>query len=151
MTRKQEVAAAVGGYIIAILLVWGSLASCYAVLPQNIENFVVVGEHKSNVYLVDPQNVTPKGEKISFVGLAGRGLGRDEEGRAIIDAENYVFSIFEADCKTFQYAELSRYGKLNGEKYTEKIDKPAIQTAREPTIIFYALKRICLAKPSLYV
>ena len=140
---------AVGCTVVMLAFILLFTSYCYKVIGQKIENFVLVGKADGNAYLVDTKDVRVKGKNILFVGLAGTSIGF-EDGNEIIDSENFMYSIFEGDCSTLTYSELTRHGVWKGEKFKHTFEKPEQKKATKPQVIFYAMEKVCKMKSEVY-
>jgi hypothetical protein len=106
-----------------------------ATYAQKADNFKPLAKGESGVeYFLNDVDVKHNGNYAEFFGLA------------ILDKDNYLVTLFGADCQSRRYATLANKGVVKGtpvESLPAKGDKPVFRSAAKGSVIGLALDIIC--------
>lgn len=98
-----------------------------------------IGTSATRAFYID--KVEQKNEMVTFLGTAAV-YKVEGKTRIILDPNNYLVTLFVANCKTFEYLAVTSNGKKEGKDFSE-IPEQKVRQAKSPEIIFKALLRAC--------
>jgi hypothetical protein len=95
------------------------------------------------IYFVEDASIKKTGDAVTFTGLLS--AFQKTGDKVSLDKNFYLFSTFKADCQTYKWFELPRWGKW-GEEINEKVEKPVERQATKGEIIHTTLQFVCKDK-----